>query len=145
MATHSRILAWRIPRTEEVGCSPWDHKGLDMTEQLNNNNYGNSMKFPQKIKTQTTNDPAIPLLDIYPKKTKTQIQKITGSHVGGFSVQTLNHHPYVLAEKHYTFLKDKNLPEIFIKYMEQGNIKFIGVAATRWGWVGGQSEEGNCN
>ena len=24
MATHSSILAWRIPRTEEPG--PWDHK-----------------------------------------------------------------------------------------------------------------------
>ena len=38
-----------------------------------------------------------------------------------FSVQTLNHHPYDLAEKHHTFLKDKNLPEIFMKYMEQFN------------------------
>ena len=35
-------------RTEEVGCSPWDRKGSDMTEQLNNDDYGNSMKFPQK-------------------------------------------------------------------------------------------------
>ena len=27
MATHSSILAWRIPRTEElVGYSPWTHK-----------------------------------------------------------------------------------------------------------------------
>ena len=27
MATHSSILAWRIPRTESlVGCSPWGHK-----------------------------------------------------------------------------------------------------------------------
>ena len=106
-----------------------------MTEQLNNNDYGNSMKFPQKIKNRTTNDPVIPLLDICPKKTKTQIQKNTGTHVGGFSVQTLNHHPYDLAEKHYTFLKDKNLPEIFMKYMEQGHIKFIGVVARKiHGW-----------
>ena len=29
MATHSSILAWRIPWT-----SPWGHKELDMTEQL---------------------------------------------------------------------------------------------------------------
>ena len=36
MATHSSILAWRIPWTEEpVGCSPWGRKELDMTEQLN--------------------------------------------------------------------------------------------------------------
>ena len=32
MATHSSILAWRIPWTEEPGgYSPW---GSDMTEQL---------------------------------------------------------------------------------------------------------------
>ena len=35
MATHSCILAWRIPWTEEHGgFSPWDRKELDMTEQL---------------------------------------------------------------------------------------------------------------
>ena len=35
MATHSSILAWRIPWTERslVGYSPWGHKGSDMTEQ----------------------------------------------------------------------------------------------------------------
>ena len=37
MATHSSILAWRIPWTEErslAGYSPWGHKESDMTEQL---------------------------------------------------------------------------------------------------------------
>ena len=34
MATHSSILAWRIPWTEEPGGSPWGHKELDMTERL---------------------------------------------------------------------------------------------------------------
>ena len=35
MATHSSILAWRIPRTEEPGgYNPWGHKESDMTEQL---------------------------------------------------------------------------------------------------------------
>ena len=35
MATHSSILAWKIPWTEEpVGYSPWGHKELDMTERL---------------------------------------------------------------------------------------------------------------
>ena len=29
MATHSSILAWRIPWTEEPGYSPWGHKELD--------------------------------------------------------------------------------------------------------------------
>ena len=33
MATHSSILAWRIPGTEEPGSS-WGHKESDMTEQL---------------------------------------------------------------------------------------------------------------
>ena len=34
MATHSSILAWRIPCTEESGglYSPWDHKESDTTE-----------------------------------------------------------------------------------------------------------------
>ena len=32
MATHSSILAWRIPWTEEPG--PWGHKELEMTKQL---------------------------------------------------------------------------------------------------------------
>ena len=35
MATHSSILAWRTPWTEELGGkSPWGCKELDMTEQL---------------------------------------------------------------------------------------------------------------
>ena len=35
MATHSSILAWRIPWAEEPGGgSPWTCKELDMTEQL---------------------------------------------------------------------------------------------------------------
>ena len=33
MATHSSILAWRIPGTEEpVGCRLWGHTELDTTE-----------------------------------------------------------------------------------------------------------------
>ena len=35
MATHSSILAWRIPWTEEPGgYSPWGRKESDMTERL---------------------------------------------------------------------------------------------------------------
>ena len=36
MATHSSILAWRIPWTEELGglYSPWGHKESDTTAQL---------------------------------------------------------------------------------------------------------------
>ena len=32
MATHSCILAWRIPQRSLVGCSLWDCKGSDTTE-----------------------------------------------------------------------------------------------------------------
>ena len=36
MATHSSILAWEIPWTEEAGrYSPWGHKDSDTTESLN--------------------------------------------------------------------------------------------------------------
>ena len=35
MATHSSILAWRSPWTEEPGrLSPWNHKELDIGERL---------------------------------------------------------------------------------------------------------------
>ena len=35
MSTHSSILAWKIPWTEEPGgLSPWTLKELDMTERL---------------------------------------------------------------------------------------------------------------
>ena len=32
MATHSRILAWEIPWTEEPGYSPWGRRESDTTE-----------------------------------------------------------------------------------------------------------------
>ena len=35
MATHSSVLAWKIPWTEEPGrLSPWGRKELDTTERL---------------------------------------------------------------------------------------------------------------
>ena len=34
MATHTSILAWKIPQRSLVGCSPWGHRESDMTEQL---------------------------------------------------------------------------------------------------------------
>ena len=39
MATHSSILAWKIPWTEEPGrlYSPWGHKESDTTERLTHN------------------------------------------------------------------------------------------------------------
>ena len=38
MATHSSILAWKTPVTEEPGGSPWGRIELDMTERLTNTN-----------------------------------------------------------------------------------------------------------
>ena len=34
LAAHSSVLAWRIPRTEPAGASPWDCKELDVTESM---------------------------------------------------------------------------------------------------------------
>ena len=34
MAPHSSTLAWKIPQTEEPGCSPWGRQESDMTERL---------------------------------------------------------------------------------------------------------------
>ena len=35
MATHSSLLAWRIPWTKELGMyCPWERKELDTTERL---------------------------------------------------------------------------------------------------------------
>ena len=44
MATHSSILAWRIPWAEEPGgLQSIGHKESDTTEQLNNNNNPGNM------------------------------------------------------------------------------------------------------
>ena len=34
MATHSTVLAWRIPWTDELDQSPWGNKELATTERL---------------------------------------------------------------------------------------------------------------
>ena len=39
-ATHSSILAWRIPWTEEPGYSPWGLKELDATEHMHTHTHG---------------------------------------------------------------------------------------------------------
>ena len=43
MATHSSMLIWSIPQTEEPGYSPYSRKELGMTELLNNNKQCNTM------------------------------------------------------------------------------------------------------
>ena len=58
MATHSSILAWRIPRTEEPGgYSPQGHKESNMTEQgtfslhgLLDMEYENKSLYPLSLK-----------------------------------------------------------------------------------------------
>ena len=46
MATHSSILAWRTPWTEEPGgYSSWIAKKLDRTERLNNKQIFRSITF----------------------------------------------------------------------------------------------------
>ena len=44
-------VAWKIPRTEEPGRSPCNHKKSDMTKQLRNNNYTASL-VGQQSRTQ---------------------------------------------------------------------------------------------
>ena len=45
MATHSSILAWRIPWTEEPGrYSPWGHKQLGRTEQRSGSSSGDTAR-----------------------------------------------------------------------------------------------------
>ena len=39
MAPHSSVLAWRIPRAEEPGYSPWGRKESDTTGQLSVHGY----------------------------------------------------------------------------------------------------------
>ena len=46
MATHSSILAWRIPWTEEPGgLHPRGHKQSDTTERLSFLHYGHLLRF----------------------------------------------------------------------------------------------------
>ena len=34
MATHSSLLAWEIPWTEEPGYSPWGHREIECTDRV---------------------------------------------------------------------------------------------------------------
>ena len=54
MATHSCILAWRIPQTEEPGgYSPWGRKESDKTETTKHKHteriYANSLKYSELL------------------------------------------------------------------------------------------------
>ena len=51
MATHSSILAWRIPWTEDLMCySPWGHKEQGMTEQLSRQTHTTATKQTKKTR-----------------------------------------------------------------------------------------------
>ena len=67
MATHSSILAWRVPWTEETGDSSWGHKDLDMAERLNMNAFifqeASSLLELEELKKKF-------FLHFYPRKTQ---------------------------------------------------------------------------
>ena len=49
MATHSSTLAWKIPWTGSlVGCSPWGHEELDMTERATSLSHFTIMHWRRK-------------------------------------------------------------------------------------------------
>ena len=64
MATHSRIVAWKVPWTEEpgrVGYNPWGHES-----QTGLSDYTTTTT----LKIELSYDPAVPLLSIYSKEVK---------------------------------------------------------------------------
>ena len=66
VATHSSILAWRIPWTEEPGrrYSPWDRKDLDMVERLNTQAFLACFGFAQYYPASSVSTFAFGLLTI---------------------------------------------------------------------------------
>ena len=50
MATYPSTLAWKIPWTEEFGglYSSWNHKELDVTQRLNNENNDDYLQGKEK-------------------------------------------------------------------------------------------------
>ena len=64
MVTHSSILAWKIPWTEEPGC-----KESDTTELLH--------LLTTKLNISLPNDPAIGPLNVYPNELKTYVHTKT--------------------------------------------------------------------
>ena len=76
MATHSGILAWRIPWTEEPGAyCPWGHKESDMTEGLTLSLSGlPATKEKKKCKAQRNNWDFVTLLEDEPNHSCPQIK-----------------------------------------------------------------------
>ena len=79
MATHSSILAPRIPWAEELGDpSPWGHKESDTTEATYHP-WRTVQRFLKKLNTELPHDPEIPFLGIYPEKIIVQKDTCTPS------------------------------------------------------------------
>ena len=51
IATHSSILAWRIPMDRGAWQAPWDHKELDTTEELSVQGLKHTPKPPMSFST----------------------------------------------------------------------------------------------
>ena len=59
MATHSSILAWRIPQTEEPGGflweepgGPWGHRESDTTERLSTDTHAHTQTQKKRAESQ---------------------------------------------------------------------------------------------
>ena len=54
MATHSSILVWKIPWTEELGglYSSWGHKQLDTTERLTHTHFAYAKTIAAPLESQ---------------------------------------------------------------------------------------------
>ena len=62
MATHSSVLAWSIPRTEEpVGCSPQGHRESDTPEVTQHTHV---LHQPRGLSSSVSVTPASPLRQI---------------------------------------------------------------------------------
>ena len=70
MATHSSILAWRIPWTESlVGYNPWCHKESDTTEWL-------SLHLSSNLKDSCWSS-AHPIWGTHPSASKSQVRNVS--------------------------------------------------------------------
>ena len=67
MATHSSLLAWEIPWTEEPGgLHSWGHKVSDTTEQANNSNSKGVIRLTLILPTHINYEYSLTSIKIYP-------------------------------------------------------------------------------
>ena len=65
MVTHTNILAWEIPWTEEPGSEPIRSQGLHTTEQLNHRPYPTTMDTGS-VSSATVSSVGVPTLKTFP-------------------------------------------------------------------------------